>query len=128
MDSVAKRQLVLSLFILLQSIKIFNCIYANLEHFNISFVKWNSIDIALLLGIWYCRIPKLRIKTSGLIFAFFIISLINWLIFVGLFNFVHKYIYLGNVPLAKSVGISSYTANRIDDVLGSREDFLTGMF
>ena len=128
MDSVAKRQLVFSIFILLQSIKIFNLLYYKLEYPIISIVKWNSIDIVLILGIWYCRIPKLQMRTSGLVFSLLIFTLTNWLLFTGVDFILRKYIFLGNIPLAKSVGISSYSANRIDDVLGSREGFLSGMF
>ncbi len=140
-DNVAKRQFVVSIFVLLQATKMLEWIRCN-DLFSLTgqrsapriSLKWSMIELALLAVLLVWRIPRLTFKARSAALLAVAIVAINALAFIAFppmwLSLRARFIHLDSTaskfhgPLPKGAKYPSRRGVEIDNVAGSRASLL----
>lgn len=126
MDAVSKRQCILAVALLVQSMKVYSWMHWETT-IGAFLLKWGLIEGCLLLILWHLQVPKLAVSLP--VTACFAVSLlaVNWSIFAGLpwglYIVRLKYITL---PSTVEMAGGGEFDEGVDDIAGSPEQFLHG--
>lgn len=137
MDAVSKRQLVLAIFVVLQSWKLYEWIFDIPNGFELLdsllafFFKWATIELLFVSAVHFFRIPKLTFSLPTRMLLFGILMCFN----VGLIV-VGPLASFWLAPIAKipsqpaSLDVSSILiplkSGIVDDIAGSKDALLKG--
>lgn len=132
MDPVGKRQLVVICIVIVQALKISDLLQIN--HGKLSgpflFLKWNIIEILLILAIWIARIPRLIVRTRNIFLIKLGVILLNLLIFFGLPIFIRNMAILFRLEAQASERPSKFLSEveieSIDNIAGSGDKLFRG--
>lgn len=127
MDAVGKRQTALAIFLLIQSVKLYEWWSRDVSVDNSGYAlvfKWALIESALLLVLQRMQVPRLHFTLGAtmliaLAFIFFNCVLIVWLPWC--LSYVRDWVMPLSFRDHYHVNVDS-----IDDIAGSREKFIQG--
>ena len=126
MDAVSKRQCILAIALLVQSMKVYSWMHWETT-ISAFLLKWGLIESCLLFILWHLQVPKLTVSLS--VTACFALSLfvVNWSIFAGL-PWSLRTVRLRYMPLSATVEMvdGGEFDEGVDDIAGSTEQFLRG--
>lgn len=124
MDGVGKRQCVLTVFIIIQASKVYDWLCWNDLSTTFS-LKWSLIETIFLVLLWWSRVPRLSLSLHATFSVAILATAINLFGFLALPSLLHI-ARLRLTPLSSAIEMIGLDTEMVDDIAGSKENFLRG--
>lgn len=125
LDGVAKRQLVLGMVFLIQSLKIYDLVQGKCADYSL-FSKWFLIETSFILCLWKAQVPRLQFSLLASLGVAVLTCFFNVTALLVLPSFI-GHLRLRFMPLSATVELMGIEDEMVSDIFGSKERLLQGI-
>lgn len=124
LDGVAKRQLVLAVALVAQSLKIYELVVEGRSAISHAFfLKWLLIETALVLALWRAQVPRLQFGLAAALGLSALLCFLNVTVLL-LLPLLIDHLRLRLMPLSATVELMGIEDESVSNIFGSKERLL----